>query len=191
MRKLILKMSITIDGFVAGPDGENDWFFKTGDPEAKKWVADTVGQAGVHIVGSRSYASWAGYWPSSTDILAAAMNEIPKVVFSRSQDPKLAAAIAGAPSSWNQPRVASGALAQEITRLKEESGNYILAQGGATFARSLVATGLIDEYRLVVHPVVIGRGLALFSDLPKPLYLAVVTTTKFASGAMAHVLRPT
>jgi dihydrofolate reductase len=203
MRKLILKMSITLDGFVGGANGKIDWLFKTIDEEARKWIADTIGQAGVHIMGSRTYADMAAYWPSSTDILAAAMNQIPKVVFSRTKDPKLAATTnaledanraapvdkARATASWSQPRIASGDLAQEITRLKEEPGNDIIAHGGAGFARSLVAAGLIDEYQLLVHPVALGRGLAIFSELPKPLPLALVSTTRFAGGAVAHVLR--
>jgi dihydrofolate reductase len=204
MRKLILKMSITLDGFVGGADGKIDWLFKTIDEGARKWIADTIGHAGVHIMGSRTYADMAAYWPSSTDILAAPMNQIPKVVFSRTKNPKLSATTEAlrdanreAPvdkarlvASWSQPRIASGDLAQEITRLKEEPGNDIIAHGGAGFARSLVASGLIDEYQLLVHPVALGRGLALFSDLPKPLLLALASTTRFVGGAVAHVFRP-
>jgi dihydrofolate reductase len=204
LKKLILKMSIALDGFVGGADGEIDWLFTTLDEDAKKWIADTIGQAGVHIMGSRTYADMAAYWPSSTDILAAPMNQIPKVVFSRTKDAKFSVTTkaledanrdapvdkARAAASWGQPRIASGDLGQEIKRLKEEPGNDIIAHGGAGFARSLVASGLIDEYQLLVHPVALGRGLALFSDLPKPLLLALVSTTRFAGGAVAHVFRP-
>jgi dihydrofolate reductase len=97
---------------------------------------------------------------------------------------------ASAAASWKKPRIASGDLAQEITRLKEEPGGDILAHGGAGFARSLVASGLIEEYQLLIHPVALGRGLALFSDLPKPLLLALASTTRFPGGAVAHILRP-
>jgi dihydrofolate reductase len=206
MRKLILKMSITMDGFVGGPNGEIDWLFRSLDSDATKWIADTVWQAGVHVMGSRTYADMAAYWPSSTDLLAAPMNTIPKVVFSRTWDGKnvkqapttkaLEDASRAAPvdkardASWGQPRVASGDLAVEIARLKAEPGKDIVAHGGAGFARSLVASGLIDEFQLVVHPVALGRGLALFSELPKPLALTLVSTTRFAGGAVAHVLRP-
>jgi dihydrofolate reductase len=132
------------------------------------------------------------------------MNTIPKVVFARTRDGKLApttkaledasraahVAKVGDAASWGQPRVASGDLAVEIARLKEEPGKDIVAHGGAGFARSLVSSGLIDEYQLVVHPVALGRGLPLFSQLPQPLALTLVSTTRFAGGAMAHVLRP-
>ena len=200
MRKLILKMNISLDGFVGGPNGEIDWIFRNNDDEAKKWIVDTLWEAGVHIMGSRTYADMAAYWPSSTDVLAAPMNQLPKVAFSRTGKAATTRALqdairaeplekAGA-GSWGQPRVASGDLAEEIVRLKQEPGKDILAHGGAGFARSLVASGLIDEYQLVVHPVALGRGLSLFSDLQMPLPLTSVSATRFAGGAVAHVLRP-
>lgn len=198
MRNLILKMNVSIDGLVGGPKGEIDWMFRNRD-DAKTWLVDTLWRAGVHIMGSRTYADMAAYWPSSTDVLAAPMNQIPKVVFSRTgkaattkalEDAFRAAPLEKTGASWDQPRIASGDLAEEIARLKQEPGKDIVAHGGAGFARSLVASGLIDEYQLVVHPVALGRGLSLFSDLPKPLPLTSVSTTRLAGGALAHVLRP-
>ncbi len=203
MKKLILKMSIALDGFVGGAGGEIDWIFATLDAEAKEWIADTVGQAGVHIMGSRTFADMAAYWPASTDVVAAPMNRIPKVVFSRTKGSKLSATTraledanrdapvdhARAAASWAESRIASGDLAQEITRLKEEPGGDILAHGGAGFARSLVASGLVDEYQLLVHPVALGRGLPLFSQLSKPLPLTLLSSTRFPAGAVAHVYR--
>jgi dihydrofolate reductase len=103
------------------------------------------------------------------------MNEIPKVVFSES----LAAA------DWGPATIARGDLAAAVTRLKQERPDgYLLAQGGVRFARSLVETGLIDEYRLVVHPVILGAGERLFSA---PLAIEPVSTTAFSGGAVAHV----
>jgi dihydrofolate reductase len=103
------------------------------------------------------------------------MNEIPKVVFSnslRSVD-------------WGETTIAAGDLADAVTQLKQErSGGYLLAQGGTRFARSLVETGLIDEYRLVVHPIVLGTGEELFTA---PLTIEPMTTTVFSGGAVAHV----
>ena len=197
MRKLILKMNVSIDGFVAGSKGETDWIFLHSGPDSKAWSARTTADAGVHIMGSRSYAGWATYWPSSTDALfAAPMNEIPKVVFSRSgttralEDAMRAVPPTKAGATWGQARVASGDLREEIERLKGEPGRPIVAHGGATFARSLVASGLIDEYQRAVHPVALGQGLPLFADLPKLLSLQVAETTTFASGVLARVLRP-
>jgi dihydrofolate reductase len=199
MRNLILKMNVSLDGFVAGPNGEIDWIFKSQSDDAKAWIVDSLWQAGAHIMGSRTYADMAAYWPSSTDAIAPPMNQIPKVVFSRTgkmtttralEDASRAEPVGRAGASWAEPRVASGDLATEIARLKEEPGKDIVAHGGASFAQSLVASGLIDEYQLIVHPVALGRGLALFSELSKPLALTSVSTTRFARGGVAYVLRP-
>jgi len=84
----------------------------------------------------------------------------------------------------------SGDLVEEIARLKEQPGKDILAHGGATFAQSLAKAGLVDEYRLLTHPVVLGTGLPLFSAISKPIDLKLVSTTVFNTGTIAHVYRP-
>ncbi|HET6159507.1 MAG TPA: dihydrofolate reductase family protein [Dongiaceae bacterium] len=208
MRKLILKMSISADGFVGGPKGEIDWIFKSYDSGATSWTVDTLWNTGVHVMGSRTFKDMAAYWPNSTEPYAPPMNEIPKVVFSRKGTIDMTATTraledairlrkegeaAGTPailSSWTNPTIAAGDLAEEIARLKQEPGKPILAHGGASFARSLVRHGLVDEYRLLVHPVALGRGLPLFSDLPEPLDLKLLSAMAFAGGAVAHVYEP-
>lgn len=212
MRDLILKMSISVDGFVSGPNGEMDWMFKSRSDEGISWIVDGLWQAGVHIMGSRTYYDMAAYWPTSTEPLAAPMNEIPKVIFSKkpsllplqnglttqalkdatrvkSPSSNVAQATSLVEASWRNPIVAHGDVSEEITRLKAQPGKPILAHGGASFARSLAAHGLIDEYRLVIHPVALGRGLALFSGLPQPLDFRLVSVKSFASGVVAHVYR--
>lgn len=200
-RKLVLKMSVSLDGFVAGPNGEIDWIFRTSGDDSTGWVLDTLRGAGVHIMGSRSYSDMAGFWPWSDMPLAAPMNEIPKVIFSRTgiKDRTLAAPAQAqariAPSaavleSWAHPEVASGDLAEEILRLKERPGGFILAHGGARFAQSLVASGLVDEYRLGIHPVALGQGQPLFSQLRSPVDLHLVSAITFRSGVMGVVYRP-
>jgi dihydrofolate reductase len=90
-----------------------------------------------------------------------------------------------ASADWRETSIATGDLAEAVTRLKQErSGGYLLAQGGTRFARSLVKTGLIDEYRLVVHPVVLGAGERLFTA---PLSIEPTSTIAFSRGAVAHV----
>ena len=126
-------------------------------------------------MGATTYAVMARYWPSASGPFANPMNEIPKVVFSNSL----------ASADWAETTIAAGDLAEAVTRLKQErSGGYLLAHGGARFARSLVETGLIDEYRLVVHPVVLGTGERLFNA---PLTIEPMSTTTFSRGAVAHV----
>jgi dihydrofolate reductase len=204
-------MSISLDGFVAGPNGEADWIFRSsGGEDSTAWLLDTLSGAGVHIMGSRSYHDMAAFWPYSDMPIAPPMNDIPKVIFSRTgikagaHDPMPALAEAKARNahrhritpagealrSWAEPTVASGDLVEEVLRLKQQPGNFILAHGGTRFAQSLVAAGLVDEFRLGIHPVVLGRGQSLFCELPRPLDLRLVSMTPFASGAVAAVYRP-
>jgi dihydrofolate reductase len=212
-RKLVLKMSVSLDGFVAGPNGGADWIFRTsGGADSTGWVLDTLRGAGVHIMGSRSYYDMAAFWPYSEMPIAPPMNDIPKVIFSRTgikdgaQADRTTQALAEAKArnaqrlgvtptaavlqSWAEPTVASGDLVEEILRLKEQPGNFILAHGGARFAQSLVASGLIDEYRLGIHPVVLGQGQPLFSELRSPVDLRLISMTPFASGVVAAVYQP-
>lgn len=213
MRKLILKMSMSVDGFVGGAKSDIDWIFATMDDGAVDWTMKSVWQAGVHIMGSRTFHDMASYWPFSSEVYAAPMNEIPKVVFSKNPSvtsptarsttqaerdaSRASGGRAGAQSgdpakekSWLEARVMSGDLATDIAQLKSEPGKDIMAHGGATFARSLVRLGLVDEFQLLVHPVARGQGLPLFSDLPKPIALQLVSATTFPAGAVAHVYRP-
>ena len=211
MRKLILKMSVSIDGLVGGPNGEIDWIFKSMDESVTAWTVECLWLAGAHLMGARTYQDTAAYWPTSAEPFAAPMNEIPKVIFSR-RGPVVVSAEStttalknaraqnsGGPSahpsrvvedSWLHPAIRTGDLSVEIGRLKEQPGKDLLAHGGAGFAQNLVKLGLVDEYRLLVHPVVLGRGLPLFSALVKPSDLRLVRATPFPGGAVAHVYWP-
>jgi len=189
MRKLVMKMSMSLDGFVAGPNGENDWIFKTGDAESKAWVLGQMWEAGLIIMGRKSFEVMAPYWPTSTDVFAAPMNEIPKAVFTKKGykgiDPGPEQSPAAA--SWANARVFDGDLAERIRELKAEQGKQITAIGGAGFMRSLIATGLVDEFRLAIHPVVLGAGLPIFDGLAKPFYLKLIDVKAFPGGTTAHI----
>ena len=175
MASLVLKMSVSLDGYVAPPDGSSDWVTAGRSEDGAAWTLETVSNAGTHLIGAATYAGWATFWPGASGPFAKPMNEIPKVVFSDS----LACA------DWGDTTIATGDLAAAITRLKQErSDGYLLAQGGTRFARSLVETGLIDEYRLVIHPVILGAGERIFTA---PLTIEPITTTAFSGGAVAHV----
>ena len=208
MRELILKMSMSLDGFVGGPNSEIEWVFGA-DQAAKAWTVETISNASLHIMGSRTFHDMAAWWPTSTEVFAAPMNLIPKAVFTR-QGPAFlkmahttaalndARANAGTEQSarlqpgaesWAEACVASGDLAEEITRLKAQAGRPIVAHGGAGFARSLIAQGLVDQFALLVHPVALGKGLPLFSDLAAPTPLKLISSTAFPGGAVAQVYR--
>jgi dihydrofolate reductase len=206
-------MSMSLDGFVGGPNGEIGWIFASMDEAATAWIMDTLRHVGLHAMGSRTFQDMAAYWPTSTEPFAAPMNEIPKVVFSRrgragldraetttalvqASRRRTAAGEGAVPdaasnlASWRNAAVADGALAEEVTRLKRLPGQDILAHGGAGFARSLVRHNLIDEYRLLVHPVALGRGLTLFGAVPELRNFHLMNATAFPAGAIAQVYQP-
>jgi len=168
-------MSVSLDGYVAPIDGSTDWIAAGGSDDALSWIVETVSNAGAHLMGATTYAVMAAHWPGASGPFAKPMNEIPKVVFSDSL----------ASADWGETTIAAGDLAEAITRLKQErSDGYLLAHGGARFARSLVETGLIDEYRLLIHPAVLGAGERIFLA---PLTIEPMSTTVFSGGAVAHV----
>ena len=175
MASLVLKMSVSLDGYVDPLDGDTDWAAAGRSEDGAAWTLETVSNASAHLMGAATYAKWATFWPSAPGPFAEPMNEIPKVVFSNSLTS----------ADWPETTIATGDLAEAVTRIKQErSDGYLLAQGGVRFARSLVETGLIDEYRLVVHPVVLGAGERLFTA---PLTIEPISTTAFSRGAVAHV----
>jgi len=138
------------------------------------------------------------------------MNQIPKAVFSKRG---LAALKAAGPTaalrdaradagpghsaerqpgaeSWTEAYVAAGDLAAEVAKLKAQDGKPIIAYGGASFARSLIAAGLIDQYVLLVHPIALGKGLPIFSGLATPGRLKLVSSRRFPAGTVAQIYRP-
>jgi dihydrofolate reductase len=199
VRELILKMSMSIDGFVSDLDGANKWMFGA-DQEAKAWAVEATWNASLHIMGSRSFQGMAAFWPTSTMEFAPPMNQIPKAVFSKQGPAVLKAAdragvtqterLQPGAESWAEAYVASGDLAEEIAKLKAQEGKPILAHGGVSFARSLVAQGLVDQFVLGVHPIALGRGLPLFSELAAPMPLKLVSSKAFPGGAVAQIYRP-
>lgn len=200
MRELILKMSMSLDGFVSGPAGEVEWIF-SGDQEAIAWSVETVWNASLHIMGSRTFQDMAAFWPTSTAVFAPPMNQIPKAVFSKQGPAVLKGANANAGStqsgqlqpgaeSWGEATVASGDLAGEIARLKTGDGKPIIAHGGGGFARSLIKQELVDQYVLLVHPVVLGKGVPIFSEVAPARRLKLISATAFPGGSVAQIYRP-
>lgn len=179
MRQLILQMTVSVDGYVAGPQGGLGGTFAE-DAELTAWKLERVRDAGAHIVGRVTYEQMAAYWPTATNAYAPFMNDLPKIVFSSTLRE----------TPWGPTRVIRGPLADEVAALKQEAGKDLVVHGGASFVQALSRHGLIDEYRLVIRPVAVGSGLPLFEDLPKALSLTLVEARSFASGALANVYRP-
>ncbi|GGD47802.1 dihydrofolate reductase family protein [Pseudoxanthomonas indica] len=205
MRKLLLTMSMSLDGFVCGRDGDTRWIF-SGDQEAIAWKLEVFKRAGLIIMGKRSFQAMAPFWPTADNVFAPEMNRIPKAVFSKEgpavlegaakaiQDARAskgdAQALHPGADSWAQAHVATGDLAEEIHQLKSQDGAPILAIGGAAFARSLIAANLVDEFVLMVHPIALGGGEPIFSDLVTSRPLELISSTAFPLGSIAQVYRP-
>ena len=169
MRPVVLQMGVTSDGFVHGAKGYEEWGLPPEEDDVVAWKVASLREAGTHIMGRATYEAMASVWPTTTGVYADVMNEIPKVVFSRTLTR----------ADWPESRIASG-----------EPGGVIVAHGGATFIDALIRESLIDEYRLVIHPVAIGHGTGLFSALREPLRFDLVEARTFPSGTTIHTYQP-
>ena len=178
-RKLILYMSMSLDGFAARRDGTMDWLGEKQPHGAhrQRAVAELLGQAGELVLGSHAGRDMARAWPGSSSPTGELMNALPKTLFSRTSST----------IEWENARVTDRPAEQEIPDLKRRPGRDLVVFGGASFARSLAAHGLIDEYRINVHPVALGDGLPL---LPDSLPLELVCSAAWADGTVTHTYVP-
>ncbi|HKC27438.1 MAG TPA: dihydrofolate reductase family protein [Jatrophihabitans sp.] len=181
MRNVLLYMSMSLDGYVAS-DREHPGAAIAEDAELRQWKLEHISTAGAHLMGRTSYMQMSAFWPQSSDAYAAPMNDIPKVVFSKT--------LADVDATWPTTRVARGHVESEIAAIKQESGPDVIAWGGATFAGALAAADLIDEYRLLVQPLVLGQGQALFGQLAASRRFDLVEARAFSSGVVLQVYRP-
>jgi dihydrofolate reductase len=175
-------MGVSLDGLVArlGRHGAGGWGLPPDDPALKARKLDWMREVGLHLMGRATYGEMAEFWPTSDDAYAAPMNDIPKVVFSKTLER----------ATWAESRIARGDLAEEIAALKRETGKDMIAWGGAAFAQSLSRLRLVDEYRLILQPVALGEGLSLFKGLTAPLRLELIDAQVYDTGAALHVYRP-
>src|SRR5215475_11986121 len=180
MRNVVLQMGVTLDGYVAGPGGEGDWGLPAEHPDVRAWKVASLREVGTHIMGRVTYEQMTAHWPAASGEYATSMNNLPKVVCSKTLPN----------TEWAGARIARGDLAAEIAALKAESGGEIMVHGGAAFVQALSRHGLIDEYRLVILPVALGNGLALFKDLAKPLRMDLAEASSFPDGTAIHVYQP-
>jgi dihydrofolate reductase len=174
MRKIRLYINVTLDGYVAGPNGELDWLFRTMNAAQQAWTTAFLREVDTVLIGHATYLEQAAFWPSQTGEMATLMNSHTKIVFSS----RLGAL------GWNHSRLAVSDVAEEIARLKREPGRDIYVTGGARLARSLSQRGLIDEYNLTIHPILLGSGMPLFGEMSEELALTLVGTIPFESGAV-------
>jgi dihydrofolate reductase len=181
MRDLVVHAWTSLDGFSVDEGTEAMWVMnELEDPAGEEHFARTLAGAGTHIMGRVTYLEMAEFWPKSSHVNAAPMNEIPKVVFTRTLRD----------THWEPASIASGDTAQEVARLKAEPGNEIIAHGGTQFVRSLARLGLVDRYRFYVIPFAAGGGVPLFTPDAHPGRLRLVGSTSWASGILELEYRP-
>ena len=176
MRSVTYSMNLSLDGYVVGPDGGIDW--SAPDEEVFRFWIDEIRQVGVHLLGRRLYETML-YWETAEQDRslddselewAALWKPLPKVVFSTTLS-----------EVQGNARLASGGLAEEIERLRDDPGEGEIAIGGATLAAEAAALGLIDEYRAMVYPVLVGGGIPFFPQHERRVDLELVETSTFSS----------
>jgi dihydrofolate reductase len=179
MRSVTYSMNVSLDGYIVGPDGGFDW--TPPDPDVFRFWIDEIQEVGVHLLGRRLYETMS-YWETADQDRtlddaelewAWIWNPLPKVVFSTTLS-----AVEG------NARLVSGGLAEEIERLRAEPGEGDIAIGGATLAAEAAAAGLIDEYRAVVYPVLVGGGVPFFPQRERRVDLELVETRTFSSSVV-------
>lgn len=177
MRSVTYSMGASLDGYIVGPDGGFDW--TAPDAEVFRFWIDDIRGVGVHLLGRRLYETMR-YWETAEQETtldeaerewAALWNPLPKVIFSNTLS-----AVEG------NARLASGGLAEEIERLRAEPGEGEIAIGGATLAAEAAALDLIDEYRVMLHPVLVGGGIPFFPHAERRVDLELLETRTFRSN---------
>ncbi len=179
MRRVTYSMGVSLDGYIAGPDGTFDW--TEPDRDVFRFWIDDIREIGVHLLGRRLYETML-YWESAEEDAslgevelewAALWKPLPKVVFSTTLT-----------SVQGNARLASGGLAREVERLRAEPGERDIAIGGATLAAEAARLDLIDEYRVMVYPVLVGGGIPFFPRRERRVDLELVETRTFGSGVV-------
>ena len=181
MRELHVFENVTLDGYFTGENGDLGWAHTRrteGDDEWNEFVAGNASGGGTLLLGRKTYDMMRAYWPTpqaqeQAPEVAAGMNRMEKVVFSRSL----------ASSDWNNTRFVKGDVADQVRKLKEQDGDGdITLLGSGSIVAQLAGAGLIDGYQLVVNPVIIGKGRTLFEGARGPLTLEPTKTRAFRNG---------
>ena len=181
MRKLKLQVQISVDGFIAGSNGEMDWMVWDWDEELKNYVREITEPVDCIVLGRKLAQGFIPHWAADPQQEGAdKINGTKKIVFTKTLDK----------STWDNTVLAKGDLVDEITELKNQAGKDIIAYGGGGFVSSLIKEGLIDEFHLFMNPTIIGNGMAIFKELSSKQNLALVKATSFACGIVVLYYKP-
>lgn len=184
MRKVIASAFLSLDGFMTGPQGEIDWNEPYFDEEMAGYVGEQFATLDTLLFGRGTYQFFVQYWPTQgvkdDPVFAEKMNTLPKIVFSTTLETV----------TWNNTRLVKDHVAEEIHALKSQEGQNMVIDGSPGLIHSLTRLGLIDEYQLRVHPIVLGSGVPLFEDLKERMPLTLIESKTFQSGVVILHYQP-
>jgi dihydrofolate reductase len=186
MRKLIVFNSVSLDGYFVDKHGDMSWAHNAGENE--EWDAFVAGNAlggGLLLFGRVTYELMAGYWPTplaikNDPVVAERMNNLPKIVISRTMDKAL----------WNNTTLIKNGMVTEIRKMKSISGTGMVILGSGSIVSQLTQEGLIDEYQIVVIPIVLGTGRTMFDGIKKKINLKLVSNRVFGNGNVLLCYQP-
>jgi dihydrofolate reductase len=184
MRRITVFNSVTLDAYFTGANGDMSWAHKS-DPEWDAYVADNTHGESVLLFGRVTYDMMAGFWPSphaaeAFPVVAQKMNETEKVVFSRT--------LKKAP--WQNTRVVNGDITAQVRKMKGEPGPDMTILGSGTIVAQLTDAALIDEYQVIVNPIVLGNGRTMFDGVKEMVKLRLTKTRTFKNGNLLTVYEP-
>jgi dihydrofolate reductase len=179
MRKIVAGLFISLDGVVESPD---QWHFPYFNEEMGEAVASQTAASDAMLLGRVTYEEFAGYWSQQgSDVeMADQMNSTPKYVVSTTLES----------AEWQNTTLIRGNMVEELTRLKQQPGKDIAVVGSGTLVRSLLRENLLDELRLLVHPIVVGQGKRLFPDGTEQIPLQLVDAKTFSTGVLYLTYQP-
>ena len=185
MRKVKLQMQMTINGYVSGLNGENNWMTWNPDDEFIAFMNSMLDTSDTLLLGRKTAESIIKFWGDTanenpTHPFAKKIVDLPKVVFTKTLDK----------STWNNTTLAKGNLAEEIANLKKQSGKDILVFGGAGFVSSLTKEGLIDEYHLIINPSAISSGMTIFNSLDRIQKFSPIESKLYPGGKTVLSFKP-
>ena len=185
MRKVKLQMQMTINGYVAQPNGKNDWMTWNPDDELLAFMSSLLDTSDTLLLGRKTAEGIIKYWEDTaienpTHPFAKKIADIPKIVFTKTFDK----------STWNNTALAKGNLAEEIANLKKQNGKDILVFGGAGFVSSLIKEELVDEYHLIVNPTAISNGMTIFNSLESVRKFTPIQAKLYQGGKIVLSYKP-
>jgi dihydrofolate reductase len=179
MRRLFWQLSMTLDGFMAGLHGELEWTAQFADPDFDRYASEMLQSIDGVLLGRRTYQLFAEYWPHATGPDAHRLNQLPKLVFSRTLKQV----------DWRNSRLVNDNVLDEVTRLKQQPGRDLAIFGSADLAATFMRHHLIDEFRILVTPVILGSGTPAFRDIGNQTGLTLSEATTWSSGTLALFYR--